>query len=455
MSRELSPASRSVYALGDFTVNTALAALSLVYTTYFLTQVAGLRPALAGLVPLIGRFVDAISDPAMGRLSDRTTLQGGRRRPYFLLGSLPFGLAFALLWTDPGVESQGLRFAYFTGIYCLLTLAMTVLSVPYLALIPEMATDYDDRTSLNTYRNAGAVLGIFAAIATRPLAQAFGGGSTGFALTGVVFGVALGLPWLAVYRVSFERDEFRNRPVRGHLLSGLRSVLAHRTFSRLTALYLCGRIAMDLSGAMMILYFSYWIGRSEDFEPTMFLFLACVLLSLPIWLRVARHMEKATVFMVGAVWWTLAQTIFLIAMPDWPRWLLFAYAPVAALGYAVVDLMPWAMVGDVIDEDDVVSGERREGLYNGVFTFLRKLGGALGVFVALTMLDWAGLGRGDAQPESARQMIRWLAGLGPMALLALAALFARGYPLTRSAHAAILGQIRERETLARDPGPTS
>ncbi|MDP7572081.1 MAG: MFS transporter, partial [Myxococcota bacterium] len=89
------------YAAGDVTVNTVLVSLNMVWVTYFLTQVAGLRPELAGLVQLIGRAVDAFTDPAMGRLSDLCRWKWGRRRPFFVLGALPLGISFALLWMIP------------------------------------------------------------------------------------------------------------------------------------------------------------------------------------------------------------------------------------------------------------------------------------------------------------------------------------------------------------------
>ena len=91
---------KAVYASGDFTLNTSLVALSMIYTTFFLIQIAELRPLLAGLVPMIGRVIDAFADPIMGRISDRTTWRAGRRRPWFLLGALPYGVTFALLWID-------------------------------------------------------------------------------------------------------------------------------------------------------------------------------------------------------------------------------------------------------------------------------------------------------------------------------------------------------------------
>ena len=94
--RRLGSGARAIYALGDMSTNTALSTLTMIYATFFLTQVAGLRPVLAGAVPLVGRFVDAISDPLIGRLSDRTNLGGGRRRPVRAQGQgAPKGLCDA------------------------------------------------------------------------------------------------------------------------------------------------------------------------------------------------------------------------------------------------------------------------------------------------------------------------------------------------------------------------
>lgn len=435
---------KSVYALGDLTVNAALAVFSLVYASYFLVQVADLRPLLAGMVPLLGRTLDAITDPLMGRISDRTRWRWGRRRPWFLIGALPYGVAFAMMWSDPGIASEWGRFAFYAVAYCLVTTAMTVLSVPYLALLPEMALDYDARTSLHTYRAIGSNLGIFAALGMRPLADALGGGAGGFAAAGVVFGVGLALPWFAVHRVTFERPSFRVRPAEAGVLAGIRVALRQRTFMRLTALYLVGRVAMDLAGALLILYVSFWIGRSWQFEPMMLAFLASVILALPFWLGVARGRDKSEVFLAGSLWWIVCGVGLALLQPGWPAWVLFAYVPLIGVGFAVVDLMPWAMLGEVIDEDELESGERREGLYNGMFTFLRKLCGAAAVFGVLGILDLAGYQKGAEQSEGVRQLIRWMTALGPALFLAAGVAMARGYPLSRERHREILRQLAAR-----------
>ncbi len=440
----LSAARKSVYGMGDFTVNTALVSLSLIYTAYFLTTVGDLRPALAGLVPLVGRTVDAFTDPAMGRLSDLTRWKLGRRRPYFLIGAIPFGASFAMLWLDLPLASQAARFAYYAAVYVLMSISMTIVSVPYLALLPEMALGYDARTSLNTYRNVGSVVGIFAAVSIRPVAEFLGGGSYGFALAGSIFGVLLALPWFAVFCVTWERPEFQRRKAQTGFVEGVRVLAGYRTYRQLTGLYLCGRMAMDLIGAMLILYFTYWLGRSRDFEITMLAFFATVLIALPAWLRVSRRFDKATIFIVGSVWWACSQVIILLAQPDWPRWTMFVFAPLAGIGFAVVDLMPWSMIGDVIDEDELASGERREDLYNGFFMFVRKLGGSIGVALALAVLDLSGFDPNGEQTQTTLTTLRLLTSVGPALLIGISVWIAWGYPLTRAAHAQVLEQLAVR-----------
>lgn len=445
---------KTLFGMGDFTVNTVLASLSMVYAGYFLLQYAELPPALAGLIPLIGRTIDAFTDPLMGRVSDHTRWRAGRRRPWFLLGALPFGASFALLWAPAPVDALGARFAYYAVWYVLLSLSMTVLAVPYLALIPEMARTYDGRTSLNVFRNAGSIVGVFAAIAIRPIAAAVGGGEAtpeSYALTAIGYGVAITIPWIVLYFTTWEQPEFRDRESALPLLEGIRILMRRKAYVQLVALYLTSRMAMDLIGVVLILYFTHVLGRSEDFEIMMAIFLVVVIAALPFWLAVSRHMDKSQAFAIGAAWWGVGNLGFLFAEPDWPRALVLAFAPLVAIGYSAADLMPWAMVGDVVDEDDLETGERREGIYNGFFTFLRKLAGALGVALALFVLQLAGLPEGrDAEvPESAVTAIRWMASVGTSALVLLAAFIARGYPLSRLRHNEILAELEARDAARR------
>lgn len=439
----LSLRTKTVYALGDHTINLALASLLFLFPA-FLTEVSGMRPALAGLVPLVGRFVDAFTDPAMGRLSDATRWKAGRRRPFFLIGMLPFGCAYGALWWAFPADDGTAQFAYYATAYALFSLTSTVIAVPYLALIPELTSSYDGRTSINAFRAVGAILGALLAAGVLPLvASAFGGGPIGYQRMGYAAGLYVILPWIFVYAVTWERRDFQ-RPTRTSFWESLVSLARHRSYRILTGFYLLGRIAIDLTSSMFILFFTYRLGRPEDFGPTLVFFLGMVALSMPVWARVARHTDKRTIFMLGAGWWIGSQLFLFSATPEWPRWIVFLGAAIGGVGYAAADMIPWSMLGEVVDEDELESGERREGLYFGLFTFLRKLGGALGVAGAFALLDLAGYRGGQPIEEAPVALIRVLTALIPGVFVLLAALVAARYTLGRVRHREILAELEER-----------
>ncbi len=439
---------KAIYALGDHTVNLGLSAMLFLFPI-FLTDTALLAPTLAGLVPLLARGIDAFADPAMGRLSDRTRWRAGRRRPYFLIGALPLGLAFALLWTTTDSESQAAKFAYYAVIYVVFALSTTVLSVPYLALIPEMATSYQERTSVNAFRGAGAILGTLLALALmQPLIQRFGGGAGGYAVAGALLGLWLVLPWPFVYRVSFERPGFQ-RESHEPFLRSIRSFARHAAYVRLTGLFLLGRIAIDLASTMFVYYFTYWLGRPDDFRITMVLFLLSVVAGLPLWNAISRHVEKRTIYVLGAISWVGSQVFLFAATPEWPRAWIFLGASIGGVGYAAADMIPWSMLGEVVDEDELRSGHRREGLYFGLFTFLRKLGGAAAVALGLFVLELSGYVAGQPQRPATLTTIRFLTAAVPGVFVVLGAWVALGYPLTRARHDQILGELAARHAPAR------
>jgi Na+/melibiose symporter-like transporter len=177
--------------------------------------------------------------------------------------------------------------------------------------------------------------------------------------------------------------------------------------------------------------------------------LVVVVASLPFWLRFARHREKHRVLAIGSVWLVICLVAVFFAEPAWPRWVMFAIAGVLGVGYAVVDLFPWAMLGEVIDEDELVTRERREGVYNGIFTFIRKVGGATAYMFGGFALSLAGYdSKAAEQPESAIWTIRVIATLLPAACVLAALVGIARYPLTRARHEEIRASIRAREEAA-------
>jgi GPH family glycoside/pentoside/hexuronide:cation symporter len=151
-------------AFGAGDLGTAITAnLQTFYFGLFLSSVAGVNAATAALILPIGKIWDAVNDPLVGFLSDRLPSRWGRRYPWMVIGSVPFGLIFVLMWIVP-FESDWALFWYYTLVGILFNTAYTTINLPYTALTPELTQDYDERTSLNSFRFAfsiGGSLGSF------------------------------------------------------------------------------------------------------------------------------------------------------------------------------------------------------------------------------------------------------------------------------------------------------
>lgn len=433
-----------IYGMGDHSVNVALVALAMIFP-FYLTEVVGMRVGLAGLVPLVGRIADAAFDVWMGRISDRTTWRAGRRRPYLLIGAIPFAVSFAAIWSAPPIESASLEFGFYAGMYALISLCMTVAAVPYHALLPELTDDYHERTSLATYRSVASILGtLFTLVVFRPLANALGGDARAWQIAGAVLAVWIVLPWWPIWRVTWERQTFSGA-VQGSTREYFRLLYRNQSFRRLIGLFTLGRVAIDLPMALFLHYFTYVIGRPGDFEIVMGVFLVSVVFAMPAWLRFARGRDKATVYRIGCIGWVFGLGCLFFIQPEWPIAITFVATMLAGIGYSAADMIPWSMVADVADEDELSSGERREGLYVGVFTFLRKIAGALGVAGAFLVLDLAGFRPGHTNDTTVVWALRAMTALVPAVFVILSAWVASGYALGSQRHRAILDELESRK----------
>ena len=366
-----------IYGFGDHPINVALVALTMIFP-FYLTEVVGMRFGLAGLVPLVGRAVDAVTDVWMGRISDRTTWKGGRRRPYLLIGALPFAISFAAIWSVPPIENAALEFATYVGIYVVLSISMTVVAIPYQALLPELTSSYHERTSLATFRSISSILGTLITILFfRKIVSALGGDTAAWSAAGMIFGFWIVWPWLPIWWTTYETTSAPSESAIS-VRESFRLLGENRSFRKLIVLYTFGRVALDLPMALFLHYFTYALGHPEYFEPVMFVYLLAVMFSMPLWLRFSRGRDKKTTYLYGCLGWVFGLLCLFINQPDWPFWVILLATALSGAGYSAADMIPWSMIADVADEDEILSGERREGLYVGVFTFLRKLAGAVG-----------------------------------------------------------------------------
>ena len=432
-----------IYGLGDHSINVALVALTMIFP-FYLTDVVEMPIGLAGLVPLVGRSVDAVSDVFMGRLSDRTRWKAGRRRPYLLIGALPFAIFFAAIWAVPPFEEASVQFAYFAAIYALISISMTIVAIPYQALMPDLTDDYDERTALATSRSVLSLIGtLLIAVAFRPLVVSLGGDPPAWALAGVIFGLWILWPWLPIWWVTWEKPRQENE-TELTLRDYIAVLVGNRNYRTLLGFFALGRIAIDLPLALFLIYFKYVIGNEGYFDSAMFAFISGTVIAMPIWMRFAQGRDKSDVYIYSCAGWILTFCGMLIMQPGWPQAAVMAVSFLSGCGYAAADMMPWSMVADIADEDELASGERREGLFVGVFTFVRKMAGAFGVAIAFLVLDLVGFAPNSENSDGVVMAIRLVTAGVPILFIVISVLFARHYTLGHDEHHEVLAELDRR-----------
>ncbi|MBD0269255.1 MAG: MFS transporter [Cyanobacteria bacterium Co-bin8] len=451
----LSLPARLAYGVGELAgaVPVSLAAFFLLY---FLTAVVGLSPALAGGVLLLGRVWDAINDPAIGWLSDRTTSPLGRRYPWMVYGAVPLALCCGLLWWVPPISSQSGLFTYYALLSLVVYVAFTAVQLPYTALAAELSDDYDERTSLIGIKSAfsigGSLLGlglaqvVFAQVA-QPRQQylVLGLISGGIALVAVTICV------VGTYRRYWQMEAQRRERTAAlgvPLSSQIRSLWQNSAFRQVLGLYLFAWMGIQVTAAMLPYFVSAWMKLPETHFAQMALTVqGSAIVSMVGWNWLGQRTEKRSIFLTGAPISVLCLLGLVTVQPEQMGW-MYGLAAGVGLGLATLYLVPFAMLPDVIDLDELRTGQRREGVYFSAVVFLQKLGLAIALFLSGQVLERTGL-TADAvdQPTSALWAIRLLIGPLPALLVAGSLWFAYRYPISRQKHQEIVLALQ-----ARRPG---
>ncbi|MGY4521170.1 glycoside/pentoside/hexuronide:cation symporter, GPH family [Thermostichus sp. MS-CIW-30] len=450
MTRQrLSLWTKLAYGVGD--LGTGMTANILIFFLLpFLTNTVGMSAGLAGSIYAITRFWDAINDPIIGILSDRTRTRWGRRRPWLLFAALPFGLTFLAQWWIPFPGRIGPLFAYYLLVSLLFNTFYSAANIPYASLTAELTQDYDERTQLNQFRFAFSVGGSMVAVVTFPLlVNLLPDRAAGHLLAGACFGVISAVPLLICFWGVRERYPSQRDPM--PLVQQLRVAFSNRPYLFVSGLYLCSWLAFQFTATIIPYFIVFWMGLPEVWISLVVLAVQGIaVLTLFGWTQLSTHLDKRTMYLIGAGFWLISQAGLFFLQPG-QQGIMIGLALLAGIGVsATAYLGPWSMLPDVIDLDELQTGERREGIFYAFMVFLQKVGLALGLFFVGQALDWAGFVpsvAGEAlpiQPESALLAIRVAIGPLPGVALIGGILLVWFYPITRQRHQQILMELEER-----------
>jgi GPH family glycoside/pentoside/hexuronide:cation symporter len=423
----------------------------------FLINVAGLNPGTAGSILLIAKIWDAVNDPIVGWLTDKTVSKMGRRRPWLLFGAAPFAVAFFLQWLVPPLSETG-KFWYYLVVAIFLDAAITAVNVPYVALTPELTADYDERTSLSSVRFSYSILGSVLAVFfhTQILGAFKHNVYLGYAISIGLWSVVSVLGLLATFFGTREPDNTTQpQPEGPGFWEGLRIAFANRPFVLVTIIYMLSWLTIQFVQNNLFIYVRDWV----KIDTNLFGYLLLALqfsgfVWILIWARVSERIGKKRVYYLGATVFVFVLLALFFVQPGQVG-LLFVLAILASIGLAVGYLIPWSMLPDVIELDELQTGQRREGVFYGFFVFLQKLGLSLGLFISGWALQLTGYIKGvpgqpdPVQPPNALLALRILVGPVGAAILLLSFIAVYLYPITKEKHAEIRAQLALRKKVVQ------
>ncbi|MGB2925381.1 MAG: MFS transporter [Limnothrix sp.] len=517
-AEKLNLTTKIAFGAGD--IGPALTANVLVFfLLYFFTQVAGLPPGLAGSILMIGKIADAINDPVVGMMSDRTKSKWGRRIPWMLWGTIPFVVIFFAQWLVPSFSdidqvNDWFLFAYYVLIGILFNLAYTAVNLPYAALTPELTQDYNERTSLNSFRFSFSIgSSIFSLIVARIVFQAYPDNPekqylilglvcsifaclTLFWCTlrlqekgrnaildrpqrkvfGQILAVFSGLAFISIFVLNALQTEslwifvavslgilfavssytFIQSPTEQHLLLAhpsndasetpvafkeqLKIAFQNKPFLYVIGIYMASWLAIQLTASILPYFVISWMGLPDAMFPNVALAVqGTALLLLFVGSAASRRWGKKAVYFTGVGLWIIAQIGLFFLQPG-QIGLMFFCAILAGCGVSVSYLIPWSMVPDVIELDELNTGQRREGVFYGFMVLLQKMGLAVSLFLVGLALSWSGFVESTAgetpplQPDSALLAIRLAIAPLPTLALIIGLILAYFYPITKEYH---------------------
>lgn len=391
---------------------------------FYLTDTLAVPAGLAGLAVLLPKLWDIVTDPIVGAWSDRTRAAWGRRRPFLLAGALTLPPCFIALFAAP-VGDPGLAFVWVLLAFCAAATAFTLFQVPYAAMPAEITADYHERTTLVAYRMAFVTLGVLAAGALAPLLiRAGGGGAAGYLQMAVV----LALVTMAAMLVAFVGTRGAPQTVAVAHTLGLRAqigvALTNRPYRRLMLVYGLQCVALGVVLAAVPYFARYVLAADEGAVTLLFVCLVGpAIVTMPLWTAISRRRGKRFGYVLAALIFAVMAASLMFAGPGRLAQ-VGAQVGLLGVGFAGLQVFPFAMLPELIDGDARATGLRREGVFTALWFVGEKAGYAAGAWLLSGVLAATGFlerraGEQLVQPEAALLGVQLAMSIAPALLVAL------------------------------------
>lgn len=435
----------------------------------YYSQVVGLNPALVATVLMVSTLVDGFIDPFIGQMSDNLRSRFGRRHPFMYVAAIPSTLLFVALWYPPEAWNDGQKLAYMAAVLISLRAIMSVYEIPNIAQGPELTADYHERTSLLSYRYfffflAGAALTFFTYLvllqpsAEYPVGQLNPEGYKRYALVaGLLMLMAMVISALGTHRNLIDSSQAIKRHAGlGEIVREVIATFSNRPFLMVTGAGVMKSMALGTSGSLLLYFSTYYWGLSAReisilvIDGTIAAFLASVI-ARPVSARLGKKTTAILFYVLSYIVAIVPITLRYFGLfVENGSPLLVPLLFTVGLIYGTLGIgatiMTSSMIADVVENSQLSTGRRSEGLIFSASSIVNKSVSGLGILTAgliLSTIDFpAGASPGEVPPETVASLALYVPIVG--VLYFIGALLLSRYPINRAMHEATLAELRER-----------
>ncbi|QIG53632.1 MFS transporter [Altererythrobacter sp. BO-6] len=445
------------WASGSFATGALFNAMAL-FALFFMTSVLGIGPAVAGTIILLARVYDGIIDPLIGAISDRTRHRWGARRIYLLIGALGLGASFIAFFNLSAMGVAGAQAGFLvTAILLLYSTAYSIFTIPYLAMPPEIAPGYDDRTRLMSFRVFFQLAGVMAGSVGAPaLIEMSGGEQGGYQFMGLILGIAatglclivfVGAAWLPQSERPQKTDHVDTLALLASPFTDMVKVIGNAPFRQLTVIKLCQLAVLSTVLACTPYFFGFVLKLGPAQIGQFYaVFGIAGIVSVPLYRWIIAKFGKRESYIALILLYAVALASWILWHPAEDSLFLFVRAVLIGSFSTGTLLCALAMLPDTMEYDRLQSGEAREGIMSGVWTFVENLAGALGPFIIGMLLQANGLIQSRdplvEQPQAVLTAVHFGASIIPAVFCVIAVPILLRYRLDE----AMLEQLRAKQT---------
>ncbi len=444
--------SRMAYGAADIYGGGAFVVISTFYTV-FLTKAQSMPAAMAGTIPLIGKVWDAVTDPIMGNIADRTKSKFGAKRFYLLVGALFSAITFILMWVSVSFNSMGAKYAFYALMYMLFSTGFTVVMVPYNGLLPDMIDDYTERAKYSSVRMAFSTFGAILAGLIPTLIITDNTNPRPYLITALIFGVIFTVSILWTFFGTWEKQkEPINIPIKDSFIQSF-TVYKSRSFRLFMAIFLFGQGAADFVTGLAVYYVDDVLNAygGGNFTILMGVLLIAQFVGTILFGQLMQRTTKTYPVLIGFPIRIAATLLMLLFSHEGANFMIIlALSFIIGLGMAASSTTIYAILSDMADVDELITSISRPGICSGMATFIRKIATGLssaviGLLLAMIGYDEIAASSGLRQAASVQKGIAYIYVFVPVIFMLLTIWAAKKFPLQKKQFDIVKKEIARRK----------